>query len=136
MRIKWQVLFCGILLFSTAAFADESFNCTFTRSAGVPSGTGTAAVEIAGADLTWRIAAASSARYRVFPSNAVFHYHVIQNTDVGLVAVSSGAEADKRLGPIVGANVIVLAKSNMALRMGSVNETGAHDVLMGSCQPK
>lgn len=117
------------------AVGAESWKCTFTDDF-LPSGVhNIAKVDISGDKLLWRVqfptqplTPNAGTKWEAFPSQ------VLENNDVGIVAVSSQAKLDRSAGPLLGAEVIVIKKSNGDLRVGSIAANGVHDLMRGSCR--
>ncbi|MGD0191660.1 MAG: hypothetical protein ABSD74_13045 [Rhizomicrobium sp.] len=123
--VAWVFVIFGI---NASAFGSEAWNCNFVRAAGRAKGSqGAAKIEIANDVLKWEP--------QISPTNWVpIPYKIAEDNEVGIVAVSSQAQTDKELGPLIGATVLAVNKLDGSLNMGSVMLTGEYAVLSGRCQ--
>jgi hypothetical protein len=122
------------------AFAADSWDCTFARVSGSAKGSaGIAKIHIDGNTLNWLLpppyATDTRNKWTTFP------YRLLENNDVGIVAVTTEARVYEGMGslyngigPVVGATIIILNKSNGDFHTGSVMANGAHDLLSGRCK--
>jgi hypothetical protein len=117
-----------------AVVAGEVWDCTFTSFDGPPGTGGHATIEISGDDLAWKLDVVRLPELSV-PATT-FHFHMLENNDVGFIAVSWEVANDKVLGPNASANVITFTRANMNVRIGVVGTQGAHDELTGPCRRK
>lgn len=128
------LLLLGIVCASASASASETYVCTYTVSDEPLSGAKHATIEINGDDLVWKLDAIKTPEMSV-PSTS-FHHHILENNDVGIVAVLPEAMNKKPFGEVVRADVVTLTKSNLNFRMGVIGTYPAHDLLTGKCQKK
>ncbi|HEV2562626.1 MAG TPA: hypothetical protein VGT78_10835 [Rhizomicrobium sp.] len=131
-----MILCCGALCLSTHAVASETWDCTFTKVGEPSNWTRHATIEINGDNLDWRLDPIEMRDPRMSVPATSFHYHILENNDVGTIAAFPEATNEKLLGLIVKATVIVLAKADMSVRMGVVGTYPAQDALTGQCHPK
>jgi hypothetical protein len=68
----------------------------------------------------------------ILTKQGAFRYQVLDDNDVGIVAANSRSLLGT-LGPLIGASIIVISKSNGDLHIGSVVQDGAHDLQVGHC---
>jgi hypothetical protein len=143
-RLSLAFCFAGLVL-STPAAAIESWNCTFVDKTNMLplNAHGGSKIEIDGEQLDWKdeVPVIGIGGRPVPDSNggyehrtATFHYRVLENNEVGIVAVSSEAQINADIGPLVGARVITISKPSGDLREGSVMAGGEYDLLTGHCQ--
>jgi hypothetical protein len=132
---------CGIAIciatyVSTPTLAFDRLDCTYTRLDGSSNWPGHATIEIHSDYLEWKTDPIEVSDPKISIPTASFRYQILENNEVGIVAVLPEATNDKPLGLIVRATVIALTKANMNVRMGSVGTYPAHDLLTGPCRPK
>jgi hypothetical protein len=127
------LLLLATFIVSSPVLGDETWNCTFKIMEGDAKGfDGIAKIQVVGDTLNWQ---PDPGRGATFP------YPVLQNNEVGIVAVVSQARMWKPMGqqdnhmvPLIGANAITLDKSSGDLRMGSIASNGVHNLNEGHCQ--
>ena len=69
----------------------------------------------------------------ILTQQGMVRYQVLDDNDVGIVAANSRSMVFGSLGPLIGAAIIVINKSNGELHIGSVVQDGAHDLQVGHC---
>jgi hypothetical protein len=69
----------------------------------------------------------------ILTQQGAFRYQVLEDNDLGIVAANPRSMTLGSLGPLVGAAIIVINKSNGELHIGSVVQDGAHDLEVGHC---
>ena len=117
------------------ALAAQKWDCMFTRLLGAAEGLpGEARVEIDSDAFNWEVLSPGPTLKPIAdPVWTKFEYRVLENNDTGVVAVSSEAQVNRDVGPLVGATIITISKPSGDLRMGSVMTKGVHDLLTGHC---
>jgi hypothetical protein len=124
-------LILAFLIVATPSFASEVWNCDFASTSGSDKGlSGIAKIQIDKDTLDWQlpVPVKSGMEWTTSP------HRLLENNDLGTVAASSQSYSDSDVGPVIGARVIVLNKSNGDLRIGSVMIIGEHDFLTGHCK--
>jgi len=132
------ILSAIVLIANTSANAGDLWECSFSRVSGSAKGLmGSARIRISSDVLEWQVLFSKSP---VPPFEGTqwttFKHHLLENSAVGIVAVTSEARMDKDNGALIGATIITVNKVNGGLRMGSVMDNGNHELLTGHCDLK
>jgi hypothetical protein len=112
------------------------WDCTFKAFDGPPGASGHATIQVDGDNLDWTLDAFDMPDLKRNTAPVAFHYRVLENNRIGLVAVSAQAQMDKDVGPLISSETIVLNKADGKLSAGGVGTNGAHDSLSGTCRLK
>jgi hypothetical protein len=135
-RKAGRIFFFVALCVSTPALAAGTWDCTFSSPNIANGTTGHATVEVDGDVLTEKTDAWKMSDERLqFPAMTV-RFHVLENNEVGLVAAYPQAVRSVEAGPLIGATVLTLSKSDGDFRTGSVMTKGASDFNIGHCTLK
>jgi hypothetical protein len=140
MRYRLLPTFFIFLLWgigAQASFAD-GWDCTTRSMSGPGKGlSGSARMEVNDQTLKWSVLAPDPSNPNAWTE---FDEHILENNENGIVAGTWDARTFSNseppydgLGPIIGARIITLDKSNGLLRMGSVLTNGVHEILTGHC---
>lgn len=140
MRIFASILLIAYLSLSKAVYAEEHWKCeNISTSGSAKDLPGMYIFKVEKNTLHWYLSPPLKLDEK--NENTFVEYMIIENNDVGLVAVSSLARLSPVLGagrandnPLIGARVITLNRSSGELRMGSVMLTGEYDFLHGYCK--
>jgi len=141
------VLCCVALTFVNApAAAADSWSCTYKNLTIGPDVPGEAKIRIDGEWLDWIVdvpvvgpmgepvpVPGHSGEYQHKPMT--FRNQLLENNDAGIVAVTSQSHLVSGIGPLVGATVISIGKSNGDFRMGSVMAGDVQELMSGYCTP-
>ncbi|HVU21574.1 MAG TPA: hypothetical protein VHE09_12655 [Rhizomicrobium sp.] len=139
--MKYQIssgaLILLLLLGRSSAFATETWECSFSSPGSPKNVEGDAQVRIEGSTLNWAISTIKNPLKPDAGTERVsFAYKLLENNPAGIVAVSSQAQLDEHVGPLIGAAVITIKKPSGDLREGSVTANGEPDLLSGHCELK
>ena len=130
-----QVLCVVALVASAPAYAAEVWDCNYTT---VPDAlhknpaSGNVKFQIDGKTLTFQFSTPIDAQLRDALAG-MLEYQVLEDNDAGLVAVNAVSRIAGQ-GPLVGASVVTINKSNGELHIGSVMQGGVHDLQHGLCK--
>ena len=141
----WPVLLLSVLgiICAGPALASEKWECTFTDAEFLPPGsTGVARVEINDNVFIWSVATPKltwpSHREPKFVGTewVAFSSRVLENNELGVVAVSSESKIDESGQPRVVAQVYIIEKRTGKLRVSGVSVDGADNGMQGQCVAK
>jgi hypothetical protein len=132
--LRIAIASAAICFVSSAALSAETWKCAYHLNDGPPGLSGQGTIEIDGNDLTWTLPAHPMPSVNGYIGAAVSDFSVLKNNRFGLVAASPQLRNDKDVGRVISAVVMVLNKSNGALREGAVSLNGSSDALMGTCR--
>lgn len=131
-----SIIALAACLISTPALAADAWDCTFLAFDGPPGITSHVTIQIDGDKLDWILDPYDIPIPKMHIVPGVLRYRVIENNNVGIVAVFSQARIDKDAGPVISSETIVINKANGALHAGVAGTNGVHDNLSGTCRPK
>jgi hypothetical protein len=133
---KLTYLTAMLLIVAAPAYAGQIWDCT-VRKSDVPPAIGNHSIFIVeGDDLRTTTGPVDITVPELHIPAATFHYRILENNDVGLVAVTTQARNDKDVGPVVAAETIVIDKANGRFHEGIVGNSGLSDMASGSCKLK
>jgi hypothetical protein len=136
MLARLTIIAAVSFFFTMPVWAADSWECAFVVFDGPPGITSHATVKLDGGMFDWIIAPLDVS---IPPTHIVppaMRYRILENNNVGIVAVSSRARIDKTFGALITAETIALDKTNGRLHVGVVGTNGVHDNLSGTCRPK
>ena len=130
-------LFCGSMICvatPSVSVAVEALSCefqVFDRSGkGFP---GVSRVQISDDFLLW-FEPSALAGPQTNPPYDGLKYKILENSEIGIVAVTSFAYRESDIGPVLGAWVLTIRKSDGAMRVGVVAADGVVNRLTGNCK--
>jgi hypothetical protein len=137
--IRFVSVFCAFVSASNAsASANEIWNCVFDPHIGVSGFTTTSTIQIHGDELSWRPYGGTLPNGQ--PLGNAFSYRVLEDNDLGIVAVNSKAFKTPNFGTVIGIEVILVDKATGVLRVGHLGTSGANfsgdNVWEGKCKLK
>ena len=112
-----------------AALGAEKWECTNHLIDGPSGSSSQATVEVDGSELRWTDPGYHSLYGDI--GDVVSKFSVLENNDLGLIAVLPQARKDNDVGTVISAVVLVLNKRTGAVREGTVSIDGSSDVLTG-----
>ena len=127
MIVRLGQFLCCVALTSAPVFGAETWDCTFsphTREGVAVRGT----LEIRDDAVYWVITEPRSITSSSF--------QILENNDVGVVAIDSHSENSKSFGARIGAAVFTLNRANGDMLVGSVSTDGVRDIMRGQCRKK
>lgn len=95
---------------------------------------GESKIEISGDTLKWFVQSPVPFLPKPQISYDEFPYKILERNKVGVVAVRSDSHVVPSVGPVVGAQVLSIRKSDGALYVGGVGVTGVSEHLKGHCK--
>ena len=129
---------CLVLLGAAApsgSSATETYRCEWKILSGSSKGRdGESKIEISGNVLKWFVRAAAPFLPKPQISYTEFSYKILERNKVGVVAVTSDSYVVPDLGPVVGAQVLSIRKSDGALYVGGVGVNGVSEHWKGHCK--
>ena len=125
-----------IFVATTPTLASETWDCRFTAFDGPPSIKSHVTIKINGSALNWLLDPFNIPIPKIHISPRAIRYRILQNNDVGVVAINTQARIDKDIGPIVSSETVAIDKTTGALHAGVVGTRGLHDNLSGHCHVK
>lgn len=126
--IRAMVLVCAMSLLGSSGMA-EAWDCIYLDEA---KATKHAKVNIYGDKLDWQVKVVVP-RPEPKLSTATFQYRVLENNDVGLVAVWSQSKINQYVGSLVSAEVLVINKKDGKFHVGDVGLKDIRDSMSGEC---
>lgn len=135
-----QVLCVVALVASAPAYAAEEWDCTYTTIPGAFDKNSTSSnvkFQVEGKTLDEKFPSFPKEMDRIvnlFEQMGVLQYQVLADNDIALVASNVQTRMSGPNGPVIGARIITINKSNGELRIGSVMQDGAHDLERGHCE--
>jgi hypothetical protein len=129
---------CLVLLGAAAppgSTATETYRCEWKSLSGSDKGRdGESKIEISGNTLKWFVQSPVPFLPKPKISYMEFPYKILERNKVGVVAVTSDSYVVPDLGPVVGAQVLSIRKSDGALYVGGVGVTGVSEHWKGHCK--
>src|ERR1700733_5814504 len=122
------VIALSLGLVSASASAHEVWDCTFPPVAGPPGPHGHVSIQIDGANLDLLNDPYDVPQPKPLPAIHIDpganHYDIIENNDVGIVAVAAQARLNIAVGPVVNSSTIAISRADGAIRGGVVGTNG------------
>jgi len=124
-----------VLCLSSSALAAETWDCSYVAPGEPWIAKKHGTVEIADKDIYWKLDEIDFENGKMsIPSTSV-RYSLVENNKAGAIGIQASATIEKLVGSEVTADVLLLDKAKMTLRIGLVGMYPSHDLLTGTCRP-
>jgi hypothetical protein len=133
---KQSVVVLAVGLISTSALGAEAWDCKFKAFDGPPGISSHVTIRLNNDKLDWMLQPFDIPVPATHITPPIIQYRVLENNNIGIVAVSSRARIDKDFGILISSETVAIDKSSGALHAGIVGTNGVHDNLSGTCRPK
>jgi hypothetical protein len=113
----------------------ETLRCEYKLLSGSSKGReGESKIEISGNTLKWFVQSPAPFSKNAKDSYFEFPYKILERNKVGVVAVKSDSLIAPNVGPVIGAQILSIRKSDGALYVGGVGVTGVSEHWKGHCK--